>query len=76
MKKGVGYGAGSGSISQRYGSGDPDLDPHQYVTNPQHCIQSTSRRPIMLIIYIFFVSEASNNRTKKAGKGHDKLAEL
>ncbi len=29
MKKGV----GSGSISQRYGSGDPD--PHQYVTDPQ-----------------------------------------
>ncbi len=33
LKKGV----GSGSISQRYGSGDPDpdLDPHQYVTDPQ-----------------------------------------
>jgi hypothetical protein len=29
MKKGV------GSISQRYGSGDPD--PHQNVTDPQHC---------------------------------------
>jgi hypothetical protein len=26
VKKGVGYG--SGSISQRYGSGDPDADPH------------------------------------------------
>jgi hypothetical protein len=25
---------GSGSISQRYGSGDPD--PHQNVTDPQH----------------------------------------
>jgi hypothetical protein len=39
MKKGVGsgvgYGAGSGSISQRYGSGHPD--PHQNVTDPQHC---------------------------------------
>ncbi len=30
LKKGV----GSGSISQRYGSGDPD--PHQTVTDPQH----------------------------------------
>jgi hypothetical protein len=30
MKKGV----GSGSISQRYGSGDPD--PHQNITDPQH----------------------------------------
>jgi hypothetical protein len=37
MKKGVGSGVGSGSrsISQRYGSGDPD--PHQNVTDPQHC---------------------------------------
>jgi hypothetical protein len=32
MKKGV----GSGSISRRYGSGDPD--PHQNVTDPQHCL--------------------------------------
>jgi hypothetical protein len=32
MKKGV------GSISQRYGSGDPDPDPHQNVMGPQHCI--------------------------------------
>ncbi len=29
MKKGVGF------ISQRYGSGDPDPDPHQNVTDPQ-----------------------------------------
>jgi hypothetical protein len=40
MKKGVGSGVGSrvgsGSISQRYGSGDPDPDPHQNVTDPQH----------------------------------------
>jgi hypothetical protein len=35
LKKGVGSGIGSGSISQRYGSADPD--PHQYVTDPQHC---------------------------------------
>ncbi len=37
MKKGVGSGVGSrsGSISQRYGSGDPD--PHQNATDPQHC---------------------------------------
>jgi hypothetical protein len=34
MKKGVGSGAGSGFISQRYGSGDPD--PHQNVTDLQH----------------------------------------
>jgi hypothetical protein len=27
---------GSRSIIQRYGSGDPDLDLHQNVTDPQH----------------------------------------
>jgi hypothetical protein len=30
MKKGV------GSIIQRYGSGDPEPDPHQNVTDPQY----------------------------------------
>jgi hypothetical protein len=30
---------GSVSISQRYGSGDPDPDPHQNVTDPQHWIK-------------------------------------
>ncbi len=28
-------GSGSGSISQRHGSADPD--PHQNVMDPQHC---------------------------------------
>jgi hypothetical protein len=28
--------AGSGSISQRHGSADLDLDPHQNVMDPQH----------------------------------------
>jgi hypothetical protein len=32
LKKGV----GSGSIDQRYRFGDPDPDPHQNVTDPQH----------------------------------------
>ncbi len=38
LKKGVGSGVGSesGSICPRYGSADPD--PHQNVTDPQHCI--------------------------------------
>jgi hypothetical protein len=35
LKKGVGSGPGAGSISQRYGSGDPD--PVQNITDPQHC---------------------------------------
>jgi hypothetical protein len=33
MKKGVGSEVGSGSISQRFGYGDPD--PHQNVKDPQ-----------------------------------------
>jgi hypothetical protein len=36
LKKGVGSGVGSGSISQRYGSKNPDPNPHQNVTDPQH----------------------------------------
>jgi hypothetical protein len=30
--------SGSGSISQRHGSADPDSDPHQNVMDPQHCM--------------------------------------
>jgi hypothetical protein len=40
LKKGVGSRDGSGSISQRYGSAD--LDPHQNVTDPQHCCNQYS----------------------------------
>ncbi len=36
LKKGV--GSGFGSISQRYGSADPD--PNQNVTDPQHCLKA------------------------------------
>jgi hypothetical protein len=35
MKKDVGSGVGSGSISQRHGAGNPG--PHQNVMDPQHC---------------------------------------
>jgi hypothetical protein len=35
LEKGVGSVFGSGSISQMYESADPD--PHQNVTDPQHC---------------------------------------
>ncbi len=35
MKNGIGSRVGSGSISQRYGPGDPD--PQQNVTDPQPC---------------------------------------
>jgi hypothetical protein len=30
--------AGSGSISQRHGSADPDPDPRQNIMDPQHCL--------------------------------------
>jgi hypothetical protein len=35
---------GSGSISQRHGSADPepDPDPHQNVMGPQHCLIESS----------------------------------
>jgi hypothetical protein len=41
LEKGVGSGVGAGSISQRYESGD--LDPHQNVTDPQHCLPPIHR---------------------------------
>jgi hypothetical protein len=31
--------AGSGSISQKHGSEDPDLDPPQNVMDPEHCME-------------------------------------
>ncbi len=40
---GSGSESGSGSISQRHGSADPDQDPPQNVMDPQHC--SLHRRP-------------------------------
>jgi hypothetical protein len=42
LKKEVGSGVGSGSISHRYRSGDPD--PHQNVTDPPHCPQSRRKK--------------------------------
>ncbi len=33
--------AGSGAISQRHGSADPDPDPDQNVMDSQHCFQIT-----------------------------------
>ncbi len=52
LKKGVrtGVGSGSGSISQRYGSGDPD--PHQNVTDPQHCF----------IVYVIVIDQVNWRR--------------
>jgi hypothetical protein len=48
--------AGSGSISQRYVSADPDPDPLQNVMDPEHCfIRSGSENSnFLLMIGIFF----------------------
>ncbi len=43
LKKGVWSGVGSGSVSQRNGSADPD--PHQTVTDPQHSSLHTHLKP-------------------------------
>jgi hypothetical protein len=32
---------GSGSISQRHGSADPDPDPHQNVMHTEHCCKAS-----------------------------------
>jgi hypothetical protein len=45
LKKGV--GSGTGSISQRDGSADPDLVPHQNVKDPQHCLQNNFIQKIL-----------------------------
>jgi hypothetical protein len=37
LTKRAGSGAGSGTVSQWYGSSDPD--PYQNVTGPQHCLK-------------------------------------
>jgi hypothetical protein len=35
--EGSGSASGSGSISQRHGSAEPDLDTHHNVMDPEHC---------------------------------------
>jgi hypothetical protein len=37
---------GSGSISQMHGSADPDPDPHQNVTDPQHWQEGISQKKL------------------------------
>jgi hypothetical protein len=36
---------GSGSISQRHGSANPDPDPHQNVMDPEHWFQVEPEAP-------------------------------
>ncbi len=56
LKKGVGSrsGAGSGSISQRYESEDPES--HKNVTDPQHCVTLKSFSFILPSnLYIYYL---------------------
>jgi hypothetical protein len=61
MTKIAGSGSGSGSISQRHGSADPDLDPNQNFMDPKHFPKVISKET-------FFWLLASHWR-KKAGSG-------
>ncbi len=44
--EGSGSKYGSGSISQRHGSADPDPDPSQNVMDPQHWLEITGLKEI------------------------------
>jgi hypothetical protein len=54
---GVGSGPGSGSISQRYGSADSD--PHQHVTDPQHCSE-----PFRYLFFQGFIYSSHSSKRK------------
>jgi hypothetical protein len=53
--------AGSGSISQRHGFTDPDLDPDRplNVMDPQHCVEVWRVRPSADVSVIFLSSLTS-----------------
>jgi hypothetical protein len=38
--------AGSGSISQKHGSEDPDPDPPQNAMDPEHCFKEKSHKEV------------------------------
>jgi hypothetical protein len=59
MKKGVGSGVGSGSVSQRYGSGDPN--PHQNVTDLQYGT----------VFNYSFKGQSHEISTKERARAHD-----
>jgi hypothetical protein len=68
--------AGSGSISQRHGSADPDPDPPENVTDPQHCMQARQLRLQLCHVVSpqkFWVR--SVERREELGRLHRLLAE-
>ncbi len=85
MKKGVGSGveSGSGSISQRYESGDPD--PHQNVTDPKYWFALTFfdkikffpslhlRSPVH-VVYRLRIGRTSGCRVGRVGEGRPRAS--
>jgi hypothetical protein len=47
-------GSGSGSISQRHGSADPD--PHQNLMDPEHCLSDYKFKTFNHVGNVFHVS--------------------
>jgi hypothetical protein len=67
LKKGVRSEVGSGSVSQRYGSADPD--PHQHFKDAQHChvynkIQgNTVQNTRELLVPLFYTIDAKGSKS-------------
>jgi hypothetical protein len=70
LKKGVGSRVGSGSISKRYGSGDPDPESHQKVTGPQHWF------PELNILYYPLIKIATYSFSMRTFKLREKPATI
>jgi hypothetical protein len=47
--------AGSGSISQKHGSADPDPDPPQNVMDPHHCLKEILVANATLFLDSYFI---------------------
>jgi hypothetical protein len=69
LKKGVGS-----EVSQRYGSGDPD--PHQNVTDPQHCKKDPGLITLIAVVGIGYLHHTLpfatyhlDRKDKREGKG-------
>ncbi len=69
-------GSESGSISQRHGSADPDLDPPQNVMDPEHFSSDFNPRNsapfylFILIIYFIFDPGWIRNGTLRIREKH------
>ncbi len=66
-------GAGSGSISQRHGSADPDpdLNPHQKFMDSQHCVHSVRPFSFYKGLFCHQVPRADGGGGEGAGQDRD-----